>query len=438
VRLPGQFCTLAVDAFVRKYDANGTEQWTRQFGTTPGLDGVYAIALDAVAVYVGGITCGTLPGQTSAGATDAFVRKYDPNGIEQWTRQFGTGSISFPGEDTVEGLDIDATGLYVGGVTTGTLPGQTSAGATDAFVRKYDPNGTEQWTRQFGGDSVDVAEALAVNGNGLYVGGLTSGVLPGQASAGSFDAFVTRMIPPPTVLEGGIVNAASFALHPAPLAPGTIAVIFGGHLNDGTVVVSSSFGTDGRLLTTLGGASVKMNGIPAPLFYSIHGTVLDQLAVQVPFELAGQTSATAEVTVGGLTSIARTFVLDNASPGIFTLNQQGTGAGALTHLNGALVSEQDPARPAEILVLYATGLGVTSPPLDTGRPSAGNATATQATVTIDGTQAEVLFSGTTPGLVGLNQVNVRVPAGTRAGSNIPVLLYVAGKQSNEVTIAVAP
>jgi uncharacterized protein (TIGR03437 family) len=246
------------------------------------------------------------------------------------------------------------------------------------------------------------------------------------------------MIPPPTVLEGGIVNAASFALHPAPLAPGTIAVIFGGHLNDGTVVVSSSFGTDGRLLTTLGGASVKMNGIPAPLFYSIHGTVLDQLAVQVPFELAGQTSATAEVTVGGLTSIARTFVLDNASPGIFTLNQQGTGAGALTHLNGALVSEQDPARPAEILVLYATGLGVTSPPLDTGRPSAGNATATQATVTIDGTQAEVLFSGTTPGLVGLNQVNVRVPAGTRAGSNIPVLLYVAGKQSNEVTIAVAP
>ena len=45
-----------------------------------------------LAGYIGG---GTLPGQTTAGGIDAFVRKYDPNGTEMWTRQFGTAGDDF-------------------------------------------------------------------------------------------------------------------------------------------------------------------------------------------------------------------------------------------------------------------------------------------------------------------------------------------------------
>ncbi|MCH8979561.1 MAG: SBBP repeat-containing protein, partial [Armatimonadetes bacterium] len=78
-----------------------------------------------------GGTSGTLPGQTSAGNFDAFVRKYDADGNEVWTRQFG-GS----GSDRASGISVDASGVYVAGSTTGTLPGQTSAGSADAFVVK--------------------------------------------------------------------------------------------------------------------------------------------------------------------------------------------------------------------------------------------------------------------------------------------------------------
>jgi uncharacterized protein (TIGR03437 family) len=248
------------------------------------------------------------------------------------------------------------------------------------------------------------------------------------------------------------VNSASFALHPAPLAPGSIAAIFGSNLNDGTTSCSTSFGQDGKLITSLCGASVTVGNIPAPLFYARPG----QLGIQIPFELAGSSSADIVVTVLGQTSTPRTVFLDVAAPGIFTLNQAGTGPGAIVIVTDDIPPllavatgsvEGAPSRPArrgEFVTIYATGLGVTSPtpmPLATGAPSAGEETALKATVTIDGLQAAVSFSGTAPGFVGLNQINVVVPEGSRAADDVSVVVALETMQgtkvSNTVTMAVA-
>ena len=176
--LPGQTSGGLADSFVRKYNTNGTEQWTRQFGSTTD-DGAYGVAVDSTGVYVVGYIYGTLPGQTSAGFADAYVRKYDANGNIIWTRQFGSTT-----DDGAGGVAVDSTGVYVVGRTNGALPGQTSAGAClcpvyDAFVRKYDANGTEQWTRQFGSAGDDEAHGVAVDSTGVYVVGRTNGALPG-------------------------------------------------------------------------------------------------------------------------------------------------------------------------------------------------------------------------------------------------------------------
>ncbi|OFV99153.1 MAG: hypothetical protein A3H28_01485 [Acidobacteria bacterium RIFCSPLOWO2_02_FULL_61_28] len=188
---PGQTNAGLQDAYVRKYDANGTEQWTRQFGSTGG-DRAFAVAADSTGVYVVGWTSGALPGQTYlGGVSDVFVRKYDANGNVLWTRQFGTAA-----RDGANGVAVDGSGsVYVGGYTTGTLPGQlTNAGLYDSFVRKYDTNGTEQWTRQFGqlptGD--DAVHGVAADSTGVYVGGRLLGTLPGQTAAGGYDAFVRK------------------------------------------------------------------------------------------------------------------------------------------------------------------------------------------------------------------------------------------------------
>jgi uncharacterized protein (TIGR03437 family) len=174
------------DAFVAKFDTAGALQWTRQFGTDAN-DTVTGVAADASGVYVVGRTAATLPNQTSLGAVDAFVRKYDVNGNEVWTRQFGTDSL-----DEALGVAVDATGVYVVGKTSGALPGQTSAflGQDDAFVRQYDANGAEVWTRQFGTSSVDRAHSVAVHASGVYVAGITGGPLV-SPPAGT-DGFVRK------------------------------------------------------------------------------------------------------------------------------------------------------------------------------------------------------------------------------------------------------
>ena len=184
--LPGQTRVGFIDAFVRKYDLSGNELWTRQFGTS-GFDEATSITVDASGVYVAGRTDGALPGQTSAGSADAFVRKYDSNGTELWTRQFGSDST-----DSAAVITVYASGVYLAGETHGTLPGQSSAGSPDAFVSKYDSNGNELWTRQFGSSSVDNVGGIVVDSSGVYLAGRTDGALPAQNSAGSADAFVRK------------------------------------------------------------------------------------------------------------------------------------------------------------------------------------------------------------------------------------------------------
>ena len=67
-------------------------------------------------------------------------------------------------------MDSDGN-VYVAGVTYGTLPGQTNSGNYDAFVRKYDADGNELWTRQFGSASFDDRPRDRGGRHGLYVAG---------------------------------------------------------------------------------------------------------------------------------------------------------------------------------------------------------------------------------------------------------------------------
>lgn len=75
----------------------------------------------------------------------------------EWTRQFGTSSY-----DNECGVAAGPQGeVYVAGWTRGALPGQTFAGEDDVFLRKYDPDGNEVWTRQFGTSGYDNAWCVA-------------------------------------------------------------------------------------------------------------------------------------------------------------------------------------------------------------------------------------------------------------------------------------
>jgi len=176
------------DAFVRKYDASGNVLWTRQFGTS-SYDLGRRVAVDGSGdVLVVGATEGALipPGY---GGADAFVRRYDKNGSLVWTRQFGTGN-----DDRAWGVAVDASGnvVVVAGSTSGGLWG-SNLGGVDAFVRAYDLNGNLEWTRQFGSLHDDWATDVALDlaGNVLVVGD-TEGSLGGSGNSGLSDGYVRK------------------------------------------------------------------------------------------------------------------------------------------------------------------------------------------------------------------------------------------------------
>ncbi len=166
--------------------------WIRQFGTATASNETARAVDDDGNTFVGGTTDGVLSGQTSAGGTDGWIRKYDRFGNLVFVEQFGTD-----GDDVVTGIGIEPSGIHVIGYTEGTLPGETSAGGIDIFVRKYATGlEPEQTTMvQFGTEGDDYALSAEGDQSGSFMTGKTDGALPGATNSGGFDAFAARLGP---------------------------------------------------------------------------------------------------------------------------------------------------------------------------------------------------------------------------------------------------
>nr|WP_273248630.1 SBBP repeat-containing protein [Limnospira indica] len=85
-----------------------------------------------------------------------------------WTRLLGTS-----GWDEASALTTGSDGsIYVAGWTWGDLDGQTNSGVYDAFITKYQPDGTKAWTRLLGTRGNEYASALTTGLDGsIYVAG---------------------------------------------------------------------------------------------------------------------------------------------------------------------------------------------------------------------------------------------------------------------------
>ena len=177
------------DMFVVKYSTAGAKLWTRQLGTI-GSDFGSGVAADTSGnVYVAGYTNGGIGGNTNAGDYDAFLVKYSTAGVRLWTREFGTS-----GYDEARGVAVDPSGnVYVSGSTAGGLDGNVNSGGYDAFLVKFDPSGVKQWTKQLGTASSDMNFGVATDPSGnVYTVGQTEGDLAGNTNAGAQDVFLSK------------------------------------------------------------------------------------------------------------------------------------------------------------------------------------------------------------------------------------------------------
>ena len=187
--LTGQTGGGGKDAFVRKYAPSGQELWTRQFGSSASEEALGVAVDEAGNVYLAGWSDGVLPGVSSSGKADALLFKYGPNGEELWQRRFGSED-----GDVASGVAVDGIGnVYVVGRSDGALRDQENTGLTDVFISKYDPDGRRLWTQQFGSIFIDEAVGVAADGDGnAYMVGWASAALPDQVSFGNVDAFIRK------------------------------------------------------------------------------------------------------------------------------------------------------------------------------------------------------------------------------------------------------
>ncbi len=235
----------------------------------------------------------------------------------------------------------------------------------------------------------------------------------------------------PSISSGGILNAASYAVG-TPVAPGSIVAVYGSFpMNSPAITPGAPWPT------SLGGLSMQFaGGTKAPLYYVSSG----QVNLLVPWELANQSQTSITATINGQNSTAQTVSLSAFSPGIFSMNGQGTGQGAILDTSYRLVDSSNPAIAGSTYVqIYCTGLGpvVNQPASGAVSPTSPLAsTTTNPIVTIGGVPAQVIFSGLAPGFVGEYQVNALVPAAVAPGSAVPMTMSIGGRTSNTVTIAV--
>ncbi len=213
----------ALDIFVAKYNLDGTLAWAKSAGGTTSDYGRGISITSNDSAIISGDFQGTAvfglgeTGETSlisAGGSDIFLARYNAAGTFVGARRAGGSSddhsngVAVAPDNTIN-LIGDFQGTAIFGLGEAGETSLTSAGAMDAFVAKYNANGTVAWAKRGGGSSSDVGRGISVvsDGSATVTGdfqataifGLGEGGETALVSAGGSDIFVIRYNPDGTL-----------------------------------------------------------------------------------------------------------------------------------------------------------------------------------------------------------------------------------------------
>ncbi|MDP8980923.1 MAG: hypothetical protein M3O35_10060 [Acidobacteriota bacterium] len=258
--------------------------------------------------------------------------------------------------------------------------------------------------------------------------GPNAGPITVQASTnGIIRTFTLSAVAPgPT----GIVflNAGSF--QPG-LSPGALIVITGTGIATGISGVVVPTVIVGPHPTQLAGVSVAFNGILSPIFSVSNVNGVEQVTVQVPFEISpGPTTVTINAANGTSTTLNNVQVAPY-SPGIFATTNFGPPQAVVLRSNG-YVTPSNPAHQGDIVKMFVTGMGQVSPPTSTNVAGTGNQSiVARFDIGVNDMGVQVISSEYAPGLIGVYIITFKIPDDAATGPNRPlaVIAYDANNKS---------
>jgi uncharacterized repeat protein (TIGR01451 family) len=198
-------------AFLVKFNSIGQRLWGTYYGGGGDVRGKGCVSDNFGNVYVAGVTTASIgiinahQPSYGGGNADAFLAKFNSNGIRLWATHYGGNDL-----DEAFGCDVDAeNNVYLVGYTLSTNNIATAGGhqvtfgggPSDAFAVRFNPDGVRQWGTYIGGTGRDEGRACSVGPDGsVYIVGYTqsqNGIgtqNSHQAIFGGYsDAFVVKL-----------------------------------------------------------------------------------------------------------------------------------------------------------------------------------------------------------------------------------------------------
>jgi uncharacterized protein (TIGR03437 family) len=315
---------------------------------------------------------------------------------------------------TVGGAAPAAQGISITNAGGGTPAWSASASA--AWVALSSASGTAPAT-------LSVSVNPATLAPGTYTASVQITASGATGSPASVGVTLTVQAPQPTVNITAVANGASF--QPS-FASATWVSIFGTNLSESARGWQAGDFVNGLLPTSLDGVSVTFDGLPAYVEY-ISPTQINVLAP----DDAKVGPVQVQVTTAQGTSNSFPAQKQQFGPAFFTIG----GYVAALHADYTIVGKAGliagvttrPAKPGEVILLFATGFGPTNPRLPSAQlVTAPAVLANSVQITIGGV---VVAPPAYAGLVGagLYQFNVTVPS--VANGDAAVVAQIGGVQT---------
>jgi len=243
-----------------------------------------------------------------------------------------------------------------------------------------------------------------------------------DAIVNAFNAVVPNALEPVVSHSGVVIHGGSATT----VSPGSLVDIYGTNFPE-----TAAAAEGGQSLPMgLGGATVSVGGMAAPLIYAGPSQVVFQLPYGMP---TGQAMVT--LSVNGAPAAPVPVTVNASAPELLTW---GNDRAVVQNQDYSINMQGNGARPQTTAIAYLTGSGPVNQKVATGAasPGAPYALETQATaVTVGTSGARVSFSGLCPGLVGIVQVNFVVP--TIPAGDYPLHIAIGSAESNSASMTIS-